>query len=42
MSFEITNLSNGKKVRIDNKRAYLMFDYKMLEQLGFKTSDVWE
>lgn len=42
MGFEITNLKTGKKARINNKRAYLMFDTKLLEELEFNATDVWE
>lgn len=42
MGFEITNLKNNKKVYISNKKAILMFDSKLSDELGFNATDVWE
>ena len=42
MTYTIRNNKNGKEIEIDVKRIYLMLDFKDLEALGFKATDVWE
>ena len=42
MSFIIRYKKTGKEIELSNKTLYLHLDVRWLEQLGFKSAELWE